>query len=373
MSSDFFLEAHYYSGGLRHRAFSVSGDRPPWAPAPDSVGFNDEFPLDRGTAAVELRRLEHEERFLTWLGVYHRSIDTKLGDRGNHAGFGLWLNGLTIVDTRNAMHGLDVLSKKLAESVDPDALEKSARDFMSDKFVPSYVAPLSDFSGFGGLAFAKGKLARTDYWFLPARSQLGDCPALASHVTESLFTGANAEGASRELICVTPLKTAPGDRRDFRSISEDEDALPKLLRAIPTVTSTLAERMRCAEEETSRLRSEREKLQSQLGDLNDMKARIEKFEADPLNIVLDAIHELEKKIGISPSPSSRFEPVRYPAPTRGKSIHGREPIIRQPSSRTPERSGEVEYGYDWIVIGLLCFAFLLVLAIAFLAIRSGWL
>jgi len=81
-----FLEYHFYSGGLRTEAFSLSGARPEWAPPPDWVGFRNEFSLGPENRVVEVVKFDTDEGPVTWFGVYQASPDKVFGDRKNHTG-----------------------------------------------------------------------------------------------------------------------------------------------------------------------------------------------------------------------------------------------------------------------------------------------
>jgi regulator of replication initiation timing len=364
MTGDYFLEAHYYSGGLRHRPYTLADGRPEWAPAPDTVGFNDEFRLERGTAAVELRRIEHDGQRLTWLAVYYPSVDSKLGARSNHAGVGVWLNELTIIEGRNLIHGLDLLSSKLAQSVDPDALESHARDFLSKKFMGAYVAPLDDYPGFAGLKFGRGKLPETKLAYLKTADSPGDCPALGDHVAGMLFLNAANSGGSRELICVSSLEQPTRDHTIFEKIAGDEDQLSTFLKELPKATKQLVEDRKQAEQQAVALKTENETLRRELSDYGDMKERFRGFEENPLGVVLDEIRNLERKIDSMPS---RTEYVRPPA---SSGMHF-PPVRRNPVTTTTQRRSEESPAdeYGWLFLGVLGLIFFLVIVIIFLGIQ----
>lgn len=358
MDENFFLEAHFYAGGLRHRAFVNSGDRPTWAPAEDSVGFTDALNLDRNTAAVELRRLEHADHRLTWLAVYHASVDARLGDRSNHAGVGVWLKDFTITDPRNLIHGLDLLSERLAESVDPEALESNAVAFLRD-FVPKYVEPLQAYDHFGGLPFARGKLSRTRYFFLRSTSSLGETAALGDHVLNSLFLDNPSDAVSRELICVSASDPMAGGP-DFEMIDANEDYAAKLVKSFPTVTEKMQAELNGLSAENRQLAEEVEHLKSEISETSSMRDRIEAFEANPLSSVLTAIQALDRKIDAF---AARADGARASmAPIRPQS-GSRTPI------RHPERAPQEEYEYNWALIGALIFVVLVVMVAMYLALK----
>lgn len=358
MENEFFLEAHYYAGGLRHRFYAQSSDRPTWAGAADSVGFTDEFPLTQNTAAVELKRIEKGNQRLTWLAVYHPSVDSRLGDRSNHAGVGVWLNELTVIDPRSLVHGLDLLSQRLAESVDADALETNALEFLVS-YLPKYVRPLSEFEQFEALPFAGGKLARTSFAFLSSSTSLGDCAVLGDHILSTLFVTAPPAGASRELICISPLDQPPADGPSFRVIADDEDYSSQLLKKFPAATDQLRAELERSETEKQQISAEAAQLKERLDELSGMEVRIKEFEADPLSTVLSAVRDLDRKMS---SLSGRVESPRPAAPVRSRS----------PVSTRDTPAAEPEYEYNWFFIGFLASLVVLLLVLAYFAITT-WL
>jgi len=89
----FFLEYHFYKGGLRTEAFSHTSSRPEWAPPADWVGFRDEFSLTPDASVLEVVKFAGEIGPIVWIGVYAAAPDEVYGDRKNHAGIGVWLLG----------------------------------------------------------------------------------------------------------------------------------------------------------------------------------------------------------------------------------------------------------------------------------------
>jgi hypothetical protein len=106
---DFFIEAHYYSGGLRHQHFPLEDARPVWAPPPGLVGFTDEFQLDGDALAVEWCRSNVGGERTAWIAIYGQAVDAEYGDRKNHAGFGIWIRGHNEFDAEAILKSLDVV------------------------------------------------------------------------------------------------------------------------------------------------------------------------------------------------------------------------------------------------------------------------
>ncbi len=139
----FRIDAHFYSGGLRIHPFDSAADL--WVPAqPDRfVGFRDEFQLAAGDAAVEFVRLLYNRRKITWIGIYHKSVDEKFGNRGNHAGLGVWLLNHFACEPILLLEALDHITRTLAAR-GIDAIGNEVHALQSDEYLPKYIAPLGD-------------------------------------------------------------------------------------------------------------------------------------------------------------------------------------------------------------------------------------
>ena len=135
-----FLEVHYYEGGIRHETISEDGTRPEWALEPDAVGFRNEFRIDDDAVVVELARAEHSGKVIDWLGIYFRSQDGDFGDRGNHAGVGIWLCDQKIVAAYDLIHGLHALAMAVAKDGPSEGLKRQMQKFLTGPaYVPSYL------------------------------------------------------------------------------------------------------------------------------------------------------------------------------------------------------------------------------------------
>lgn len=366
---DFFLEAHFYAGGLRHRAFVSGGDRPAWAPAEDSVGFTDDFDLDRSTAAVELKRLEHAGHRLTWLAVYHASVDARLGDRSNHAGVGIWLREFTITDPRDLIHGLDLLSNRLAQSVDPESLESNAVAFLRD-FVPKYVEPLRAYEHFGGSPFARGKLSRTKYSFLRSATSLGESAPLGDHVLSSLFLDSSTN-ASRELICVSASDPVAGGPA-FEILDANEDYAGRLLKSFPSVTEKMQAELNGLSAENRQLSEETEHLKGEVSELLGLRGRIEAFEADPLSSVLAAIQSVDRKIDALAARVDGGRPNPVAVSRQNVSSPASSAALQRPRTpiKHPDRVPEEHFEYNWFLIGALILGLTIVMLALVLALKT---
>lgn len=353
-----FLEAHYYEGGLRHRHFSLKGTRPDWAPPSDVVGFSDEFALAADTAAVEIRRLSQNQRRLTWVGVYHPSVDARLGDRRNHAGMGIWLDQLSVADARSLVHGLDVLAKKLAISVDPDGVATHATEFLKN-FVPKYLVALKALPDLPGLAFAPGRLIATRLTHIQTDQLLGECRLIGDEVLAALYSEPEPQDASRELICVSRDALPPSEAARFHEVSDGEDAASKIIRALPAALTNLTAKLEKTSAEVERAVRERDAAQARSSEYDVLQARLGEFEGDPLITVLSAVREVSDKLdnlnvrGEVPRP---LIPSRYAPAT--------QQIVRRPRHRILEDEQQPQQ-LDWFVIALLGVAIVVVLTMAY--------
>lgn len=352
-----FLEAHFYAGGLRHRPYLLQGDRPEWAPAPDVVGFSDEFLLAPNVAALEIRRLEHERRRLTWLAVYHPSVDTRLGDRKNHAGVGIWLDELTIVDGRSLVHGLDILAKKLAESIDPEGLEKPAREFLKE-YVPQYVLPLRNMPEFPGLRFSAGRLASTRLVHIQTDQSLGEAPQVSDRVLAALFSSPDPRETSRELICVSANPIAAKDAARFHIVTNADDALSKVIQEIPGAIKSLATERDATLAKLDAISHERDAAKARAADFDQLQDRVRGFESDPLHTVLNAIREVGHKIDMM---ATRIDQPRQISPTR--TPVGR--IVRPPVATSEPVPAQQT---DWLSVVVLAILIMLVVGVLFTAV-----
>jgi outer membrane murein-binding lipoprotein Lpp len=250
----YFLEAHYYSSGLRHHVFGNGGQRPMWAPAAESVGFRDEFALVDNDAVIEFQRRIVDGNRVTWLGVYFRSIDEKLGDRQNYAGIGVWTNNLVIVDARKLLNALMQFAGKIAEGSNPEMLAKPAEGFLSDRYLPKYLAPISGFpSELSGCPFARSELASLALFEAVSPSQEMCWDVAADSI---IGMGLSREGKfthSRALIRL-PADGKPSiDKEIFQALTEDTDVLSDFVSEIPAVLDALSSRATSLERKTEQL------------------------------------------------------------------------------------------------------------------------
>jgi hypothetical protein len=286
----YFLEAHYYSGGLRYYSFATGGKRPEWAPVPDSVGFRDEFILERDDAAIEFQRRIVGGKRVTWLGLYYHSIDEKLGDRQNHAGIGVWTNELVIVDSRKLLNALMQFAGKIAEGNNPETLENRAEGFLSDRYLPKYLAPISGFpSELSGCPFSRSELATLTLFEAISPSQEMSWDVAADAI---IGMGLSREGKythSRALIRLPANGKASTEQGLFQSLTEDTDVFSDFVSEIPGVLDALSSRAssleRKAEQLSADLKTSQERAFTLESERSQLEARLAAKEGESATLI----------------------------------------------------------------------------------------
>lgn len=339
-SSLYFLEAHYYSGGLRHYAYHLGPARPPWAPRSDTVGFFDEFPLEGEDAAVEIKRVELDGNRLTWIAVYYRSVDQKLGDRRNHAGVGVWLKDLVPTSVQELLYGLDQLARFIAREINPEALDEHARVFLSDQFLPTYVKPLSAFGDLEGLPFSTSTLTDTNLYHLHCRAGVSDCRALADHILGQLLLGAKEIPASRSLFLVTDRDPATDGLERLHALSEGSDTAARFANALPELLSGLIADNDAVGKALAETRAQLEQARIGLEEMTARNAELQRFKADPIHSVLTRVNEIGNEVRAM---SAKLDSGRAP------SISAFPPRPASRPVRRPYAADELSSGKsDWV-------------------------
>jgi hypothetical protein len=357
-TKSYFLEAHFYSGGLRHHAYHDGDARPDWAPAADIVGFADEFPLDGGSSAIEVRRISAGTHEITWLGVYFRSVDATLGDRQNHAGVGVWLLDLIPTDVRSLLYGLSQLAMHLAQNIDAEALEKRALDFQSDAFLQHYVADRTAFPG--GMPAADGQIVDTQLYYVRCAEGVGKCPLLADFLLAKLLLGDDAKKTARVLILAGTDETPRADAQKFKIITDEFDAPSKLATAIPVIAKSALDHSRKLEAELGEARKRMETDDAERAEVASLKKTYEKFSRDPLATVLDRI---ERLAGDVQNLAIRVDQQRAPPAVTNWGAH----IPRPPRNPPAE---PVEYEYNWVpIFGLVALGVIVIILIIYFVER----
>lgn len=381
-----FLETHFYDGGLRFQSLPRDLPRPDWAPAPDRVGFRDEFPLLDGDHVVELSWHRSGASVVTWLGVYRKSVDRTFGDRKNHAGAGLWLRDRQLLDSHGALQGLDQFAEAVASAgTDVTQLSDGADQFLSD-FMPSRLADAGSFPT--GLCRMPGPsaLSGQQRFFVAHASELDAAWKLAAEQVDALcYLASDGEELSRALILVSTQD--PAGREFPRGVPEPvaPTSWTTLLKRLPEVCADLAARERSDAARLAALSSERERLAAALGTSEqngrDLSAKVEALETQIANSeTLRAYARVEKELGetrrtfadlraslnsldvrldraLSRVPSGRSETTRVQSspPARLESRRDSPPVTHMPG---------------WIIVALVgSFVLLLFAGVAY---YRGW-
>lgn len=381
-----FLEAHYYDGGLRFQSLPRDLDRPDWAPAPDRVGFRDEFPLFDGDSVVELAWHASGASVATWLGVYRNSVDLRYGDRKNHAGAGLWLRDRQLIDSLGALQSLDQFASAVASTAtDMTRLADDAQDFLSE-YVPALLAPSDRFPT--GLCRTPGPSAlggRQRLFVAYAPDLAGAWKLAAEQVNVLCFLASDGEELSRALILVSTQD--PAGREFPRAVPERvaPTGWSALLKRLPDVCADLAARERHDAARIAALSAERETLAAALGAAEqracEQSAKAEGLETQIANSdTLRAYARVERELGetrqaladvraglntidgrldraLHLGPLGRIDTARVQSSPPARMEPRRDPL---PTARTP----------GWVILALIGGIGLLI--IAGVAFYRGW-
>lgn len=273
----FLLEAHYYSGGLRIRALGTRAERPGWVPDEPGnyVGFRDEFAFERDDIVLEFARFAIGGERLTWIGIFHRSVDTSFGDRKNHAGAGIWLRGQRIVKLHALLHGLRQIAagvaKENVESVNNDV------DVFLGSYLPQYVAtdtPLP--AQLDGWRHSPTRLAETALFVAAEATEREAWMLAAEQVARMSILPGAPSALSRALILVRVGTAAKGFEPVKTGLTSE------LIGALPEAIADIAVENRTVGEELRMARAQSAKAEAELRDLRAAgtasKARIAELE-----------------------------------------------------------------------------------------------
>ena len=231
----FALEAHYYSGGLHIRPIGADQPSPPWVPSPADryVGFRNEFSLIAGDAVVEVARYDYHGNSVTWVAVYRKSVDEVFGDRGNHAGVGVWLNGALITDAYLLLEGLNALAEGLV-SGSPEAIEADAAAFAGAKYLPKYLdlaAHLPD--GLSGWRYSPTNICHTEMFYAGATTQKESWGLAAEQIYRVSLLPAPSPTQCRAIILVPAPETFATGRSFSKMLPLNRTSLAEVTRFFP--------------------------------------------------------------------------------------------------------------------------------------------
>ena len=232
-TSGAFLEAHSYSGGLRHTAYLAGALRPDWAPPADSVGWRDDFDLDVDDLVVEYHQRAGPAGPVGWLAVYHRSVDARFGDRRNHAGMGAWLHDQRLADPIAVLVALEQLSRALAKNPDPEALAGDVAAFSADPYLPRYLIAADRLPhDWAGVPASASKLVDTTFLIAAASRFDAVVGRVAEEVARCSLDWTGRRITPRTVILITP-KAAPPSDRSFVSLGPAGTLLADILERLP--------------------------------------------------------------------------------------------------------------------------------------------
>jgi len=363
--SDYFLEAHSYAGGLKFTHFSRSGGRPEWAPPADSVGWHDEFSFGQNDTIVEISKRSYRGNDVCWLAVYRRSIDSKFGDRGNHAGIGVWLLNYRVADAKELVSALHAFALTLEKQPSPDILSDPVSDFSTPRFIESYLiegAKLpSDWVGSPGAVEA---LATTKYFEVVEAEFERAAHRIAGHVVRWSLGWDRANLPPRSLI---RIGTAPCEDRtaQFHSIEASDTVLADIILRVPLACAASFEAERTMQHRLEQRESELTKqLSDQQFQWEEEKRRLESIDGQP--VTLEAIARL---LGRLSRDVAELKAVRAPAPApvyppmRDRPVRPNRSTSPQPNTRQEQDNFFGSEVFVWAIWG---FIILMVMAIAFM-------
>lgn len=227
------MEAHSYSGGLRHTPFTDGVTRPNWVPSADEVGWRDDFEIHCEDAVVEFHQRNSNGETISWLAIYRRSTDAQFGDRSNHAGVGVWFRGMRILDSRSLLLALDQFVLALAKNPDPEALRSDVESFTSDRFLASYLLRADALPrDWVGAPASAATLVDSEYFFVTAPRLEIAVDTVAAAVTRLSLGWASESRAPRTVILVTS-KPVPPTERKFKELDPPGAFIADLLEHLP--------------------------------------------------------------------------------------------------------------------------------------------
>ncbi len=394
----FFLDAHHYSGGLRVARLGTDPARPSWAPDASAglVGFRDEVRLEGDDTVVEFARFRVAGRHLTWVGVYRRAVDARLGDRGNHAGVGVWLLEQDVRDPRALLVGLSSIAAHVVE-VGPAACAPDADMFASGDYLPRCVRPRAALpTSLAGWPYSEHMSPDTQLFLAEgseadrldrAAEQLLRCSALPApgpEVARAIIL-MRASAATGEPTVGRLEVLRRGVARDFM------DELPKALAEASERYATLERLAHSAQDETARTQAALNDAQGELSRANERIATLDAQVAD--SDILSRLASIDSGINFLDSAARRSESAldhlrrevarvaTAAAERRGSSRHAEAgpPSLGYPPATTMPRSGERisggrqlsigVLGFSWMEVVLAALAVLVLVVVVYLVLR----
>lgn len=284
---DCFLEAHFYSGGLRHATFPKDR-RAEWAPPSDSVGFRDDVEMATEDRVVEVRRFDTPSGRLSWIAVYFRSIDAKHGDRRNHAGIGAWFLNSIPYEISELLKGLELLAKSISEDQDVARVRNDALRFQSE-FLPKYALDLHDVEPASGFEFGPVGIIDTHIFETQCDGPLAECGRLSEHLIRVSFTDSKRIPGR----ILYHVRRGSGAKED---LTPTGDIGAQLLRWFPTMREKDRKRAELAEQKCANADARAVHYEEQITTLKSELEELDALRNDPLRLVLDEVRQLSRKV-----------------------------------------------------------------------------
>lgn len=346
-----FLEAHFYSDGIRYIAFPPSQTRPVWAPPADRTGINNgDLTMKPGAAVIEYSRFSTKDVEADWLGVFWASEDKDHGDRRVYAGVGLWSQGYWYSNGDELVRVLAEISGVVAKDRGvPERLTSNILTF-TNKHLPEHLedeAMLSE-----GILPIKAAVEkqRPKTKVEALNFPLGNkavlppevCKAVADRVRIANLTRDSKEDYSRLLIVITD-DHAKITERAISPLTEVPDLTAHVLKAIGIVGAKSRQRTEQLEQENAEfsqqieslkaqnleMKKNEKSLMSQLSDLQEVNRNLESEHALPPDLVR-RLEQIE----------SRLTSLNEPVLKRINSLEGRIP--RFPNSEIRQSRRQLE-------------------------------
>ena len=279
------VEAHSYAGGLRHTPFTDGNTRPVWVPDADTVGWHDEFGLGPDDTVIEFSQRDHNGEKVTWIAVYERSIDTRFGDRSNHAGIGVWLLNARIADASTLLISLKRLSGALAANPEPELLADKVAEFTNKGFLNSYLVAADELprDWSGAPASASALTDTTLAVSVAPEFELALAP-VAEAVTRLSLDWNSEKTTPRTLILVTsnPATDVEGG---FTKLPPAGSLLADIVERIPQAFKSSSEEVRRVEMASAKAlanwETERQALQDKL---HEERQKAERLDGAPVSL-----------------------------------------------------------------------------------------
>lgn len=292
----FFLEYHFYKGGLRTEAFSLTSSRPEWAPPADWVGFRDEFSLTPEASVLEVVKFAGEIGPIVWIGVYAAAPDEVYGDRKNHAGIGVWLLGSYPKQPSLLVEALQRLLD-VARKDDGKRFAGKATSFLN-AYLGAYIADYEVFpQPLGGLVGAANQVTPTIERRMDADGKSLD-EQINEFVYRLFFTLPEVEADKSRALALLPSKLEAHDAGLLASplgqlLSDLLDQLPIALSAQSRSIASLQAENASKDATISQLEFHSEQLNSELA---LVRGRAEQAESqlNTLQASLDADDERKR-------------------------------------------------------------------------------